>query len=139
MVRGQQRHDISDRAWEKIRPYTIGEKGTHGGNARDTRQFIKGVFWILRTGAPREDLLETYGNSENVHRWFCRWRDKRIWERILEPCVDNRGINQYLMALAKEQIRLAFDQAEKEVEDLHQRTREGIQTARLNGKQTGQR
>ena len=50
-----------------------------------------------------------------------------------------QGVNQYLMALAKEQIRLAFDQAEKEVEDLHQRTREGIQTARLNGKQIGQR
>lgn len=49
------------------------------------------------------------------------------------------GVNQYLMALAKEQIRLAFEQAEKEVEDLHQRTREGIQTARLNGKQIGQR
>ena len=49
------------------------------------------------------------------------------------------GVNKYLMALAKEQIKLAFDQAEKEVEDLHQRTREGIETARLNGKQIGQR
>ena len=49
------------------------------------------------------------------------------------------GINKYLMALAKEQIRLAFEQAEKEVEDLHQRTKEGIETARLNGKQIGQR
>jgi DNA invertase Pin-like site-specific DNA recombinase len=49
------------------------------------------------------------------------------------------GVNKYLLALAREQIRLAFDQAEKEVEDLHQRTREGIQTARLNGKQIGQR
>jgi len=39
------------------------------------------------------------------------------------------GINQYLMALAKEQIRLAFKQAEKEVQDLHQRTKEGIETA----------
>lgn len=48
------------------------------------------------------------------------------------------GVNKYLMALAKEQIRLAFEQAEKEVEDLHQRTREGIETARLNGKQIGQ-
>ena len=47
------------------------------------------------------------------------------------------GINQYLLALAKEQIRIAFDQAEKEVTDLHQRTREGIETARLNGKQIG--
>lgn len=49
------------------------------------------------------------------------------------------GINRYLLELAREQIRLAFDQAEKEVEDLHQRTREGIQTARLNGKQIGQK
>lgn len=49
------------------------------------------------------------------------------------------GINQYLMALAKEQIRLAFKQAEKEVTDLHQRTKEGIETARINGKQIGQK
>lgn len=49
------------------------------------------------------------------------------------------GVNKYLMALAKEQIRLAFEQSEKEVEDLHQRTREGIETARLNGKQIGQK
>lgn len=49
------------------------------------------------------------------------------------------GINRYLLALAKEQIVIAFDQAEKEVQDLRQRTREGIETARLNGKQIGQR
>ena len=48
------------------------------------------------------------------------------------------GVNKYLMALAKEQIKLAFEQAEKEVKDLHQRTKEGIETARLNGKQIGQ-
>ena len=47
------------------------------------------------------------------------------------------GVNKFLMELAKEQIRLAFEQAEKEVSDLHQRTREGIETARLNGKQIG--
>ena len=49
------------------------------------------------------------------------------------------GVNRYLMALAKTQIRLAFKQAEKEVTDLHQRTREGIETARSNGKQIGQK
>lgn len=49
------------------------------------------------------------------------------------------GVNRYLMELAKEQIRLAFEQSEKEVEDLHQRTREGIETARLNGKQIGRK
>jgi DNA invertase Pin-like site-specific DNA recombinase len=48
------------------------------------------------------------------------------------------GVNKYLMELAREQIRLAFEQSQKEVDDLHQRTREGIETARLNGKQIGQ-
>ena len=48
------------------------------------------------------------------------------------------GINKYLLSLAKEQIKLAFSQAEKEVEYLHQRTREGIESARMNGKQIGQ-
>ena len=49
------------------------------------------------------------------------------------------GINKYLLALAKEQIRIAFEQSQKEVDDLHQRTKEGIETARLNGKQIGQK
>lgn len=47
--------------------------------------------------------------------------------------------NKVIRLLAEKQIRLAFEQAEKEVEDLHQRTREGIETARLNGKQIGQK
>jgi DNA invertase Pin-like site-specific DNA recombinase len=49
------------------------------------------------------------------------------------------AINKYLLSLAKAQIRLAFNQAAKEVEDLHQRTREGIEVARLNGKQIGRK
>lgn len=48
------------------------------------------------------------------------------------------GINKYLLALAEEQIKIAFNQSEKEVKDLQQRTKEGMETARLNGKQIGQ-
>jgi hypothetical protein len=48
------------------------------------------------------------------------------------------GVNRYLMELAREQIRIAFEQSEKEVRDLRQRTKEGIETARLTGKQIGQ-
>lgn len=47
------------------------------------------------------------------------------------------AINDYIADLAKEQIELAFAQAQKEVDDLHDRTREGIETARLAGKQIG--
>lgn len=50
-----------------------------------------------------------------------------------------KAINEYLMELAKEQIIIAFEQSEKEVSDLHQRTKEGIETARRNGKQIGRK
>ena len=45
--------------------------------------------------------------------------------------------NQVLMMLAEEQIKLAFEQSQKEVQDLRDRTREGIITAKLNGKIVG--
>ncbi len=82
------RHDISDVAWKLIEPHTIGNKGTWGGNAKDTRLFINAVFWVLRTGAPWRDLPPDYGNWNTVQRRFCRWRDKGIWERILEALID---------------------------------------------------
>lgn len=50
-----------------------------------------------------------------------------------------KAVNEYLMELAKEQILIAFEQSEKEVQDLHQRTKEGIETARLKGKQIGRK
>lgn len=48
-----------------------------------------------------------------------------------------KGVNEYLMALAKEQIKIAFNQSEKEVKDLQLRTKEGIAIAKANGKQIG--
>ena len=59
--------------------------------------------------------------------------------QMTNTAVDSilKGVNEYLMALAKEQIRIAFDQSEKEVKDLQQRTKEGIKTAKDNGKQIG--
>lgn len=45
--------------------------------------------------------------------------------------------NQVIKLLAEKQIRKAFEQAQKEVTDLHERTKEGLETARLNGKQIG--
>ena len=49
------------------------------------------------------------------------------------------GIRSNSRGRMKTKIRIAFEQAHKEVDDLRQRTREGIETARLNGKQIGQR
>ena len=48
-----------------------------------------------------------------------------------------QATNKVLWLIAAKQIQLAFDQAEKEVTDLRQRTAEGIKTAKLNGKRVG--
>lgn len=47
------------------------------------------------------------------------------------------AINRYIMSLAEKQIKVAFQQAEKEVQDLHQRTKEGLETARMQGRVGG--
>lgn len=56
-------------------------------------------------------------------------------DELMKAITD--GINRYMMRLAEKQIRIAFDQAEKEVQDLHQRTVEGLKTAVLSGKKLG--
>lgn len=48
-----------------------------------------------------------------------------------------KATNRVLMILAKQQIKLAFEQSQKEVDDLHNRTSEGIKTAKIAGKQIG--
>ena len=46
-------------------------------------------------------------------------------------------INNFLMALAEEQIKAAFDQSEKEVNDLHSRISQGMREAKKNGVKIG--
>ena len=46
-------------------------------------------------------------------------------------------INDFILALAEEQIKTAFDQAEKEVTDLHSRISQGMREAKKNGTQIG--
>lgn len=83
-----ERHDISDEAWALLEPRLPGRAGSWGGVAKDNRQFINAVLWILRTGAPWRDLPPGYGDWKNTQRRFCRWRDKGIWEGLLEQLID---------------------------------------------------
>lgn len=57
-------------------------------------------------------------------------------DTLLNTIID--ALQKFQMDVARKHIELAFAQAQKEVDDLRQRTKEGIETARLNGKQIGQ-
>ena len=64
------RHDITDHTWALLAAHLPGQAGIWGGIAKDNRQFINAVFWILRTGAPWRDLPAAYGDWKNTHRRF---------------------------------------------------------------------
>ena len=38
---------------------------------------------------PWRDLPPSYGDWKNTHRRFCRWRDKGVWEKLLQELIDN--------------------------------------------------
>ena len=85
----QNRHDLTDSQWEKIKPIIEKRLGEWGGsNANDNRTFVNGVFWIMRTGAPWRDLPPQYGKFTAVHRRYKRWCDNRHWEYILEELIE---------------------------------------------------
>lgn len=81
-------------------------------------------------------LKEQYINTDTYRKQLEQTNlpntDNTVVNLILE------GVKNALMQLAKEQIIIAFEQSEKEVKDLRQRTKEGMKTAKLNGKQIGQ-
>ena len=88
MTPTHRRYDISDKDWALLEPRLPGQAGQWGGVAQDNRLFINAVFWILRTGSPWRDLPPDYGGWKNTHRRLCRWRDKGVWEFLLERLID---------------------------------------------------
>ena len=88
MTEAYRRHDISDSLWELLCPHLPGQEGQWGGIAEDNRQFLNGVFWVLRTGAPWRDLPPCYGKWNTVARRFRRWCNNNVWEKLLELLID---------------------------------------------------
>ena len=82
------RGDLTDAQWARLQPLLPPQrrgKGTTGGRPRnDDRQTINGILWILRTGAPWDDLPERYGKRSTVSTRYYRWIAQGIWDRMYE-------------------------------------------------------
>lgn len=105
---------------------------------------------VSRMSRNAEDGIEIYEQLFEQNISLCFLKEPHINTETYRTALANtvsltgtsvdfilEGINKYLMALAKEQIRLAFEQAEKEVEFLRTRTVEGLRQARASGKRLG--
>ena len=77
------RNELSDEQWELIGDL-LPVNGQRGGQWKDHRPILNGIFWIIRTGAPWGDLPERYGPWKTVYDRFRRWRREGLFDRILE-------------------------------------------------------
>lgn len=103
--------------------------------SRNADEGIKTYFALYDRGVSLVFLKEGYINTST---YTDNTKDKIQLTGTDEDEIF-KGLNNYFRKLAERQIRIAFEQAQKEVDDLHQRTKEGIETARMNGKQIGQK
>ncbi len=124
-------------AWKKLRKQL---------KAGDTVVFDE-VSRMSRNAEEGFALYEELYN-EGINLVFLKERhiDTAVYRQTLEQGIAMtgtdvdvilKGINQYLMILAKRQIEIAFQTAQAEVDHLHKRTSEGVRKAQAMGKQVG--
>lgn len=59
-------------------------KSPRGGRpAHDKRKTIAGIFWVLDNGAKWKDVPREFGTPSTVHRWFQRWTEEGVFERLM--------------------------------------------------------
>lgn len=84
--------DLTDKQWDIVAAVLPEDPVREDGRGRpwsDPRIVLNGILWILRTGAPWQDLPERYGNYRTVHRRFQSW-------------VENKALESVLLALAQD-------------------------------------
>ncbi len=131
--------------WAKLcNRVTAGDTIAFDSVSRMSRNADEGTetyFELYNRGINLCFLKEPYINTD-VYREKTKRQVERITgtgseatDKLVNAVVD--ALQEYTTDLAKDQIRIAFEQSEKEVLDLQQRTKEGLETARLNGKTLG--
>lgn len=82
------RHEISPDQWERIKGLLPGLPGSHGGVAKDNRQFINAIWYVAKTGIPWRDLPERFGKWDTVYHRFNEWCKKGTWTRVFAVVQD---------------------------------------------------
>ena len=101
--------------------------------SRNAEEGVEMYFKLVDMGIMLVFIKERYIDSEV---YLSSLKDKIELKGTDEDEIF-KGLNNYFRKLAIKQIQIAFNQSEKEVMDLRQRTKEGLVTAKLNGKQIG--
>jgi len=89
--------DLTDAQWAVVGPLLPEPKRRDDGRGRpwtDARQVLNGILWVLRTGAPWQDLPERYPPHTTCHRRFQAWTGDGTILRVLKALardLEERG------------------------------------------------
>lgn len=92
MIGGQ----LSASKWRQIEDFLPGRAGHVGVTAKDNRNFVNGLLWVLRSGSHWKDLPAEYGNCKSVHNRYTRWARSGLWQRIFQVLLNDSG-NRHVM------------------------------------------
>jgi putative transposase len=84
--------EIDDDLWSIIEPILLEywpPKRT-GRKPVDWRLCLNGIIYQMRTGCQWNKLPKQFGDDSSVHRWFSRWSQggvlEKIWTVLVERC-----------------------------------------------------
>lgn len=72
---------LNDEQWEKLEPL-LPQLKSEGRPWRGNREVLEGILWILRTGAPWNDLPKEYPSSSTCWRRLRKWEEDGTWLRV---------------------------------------------------------
>lgn len=102
--------------------------------SRNAEEGVKEYFELYKLGVNLVFLKESYINT-SVYEKAKNQQIEKTGNRITDILLG--AIEEVLRIIAEEQIEKAFEQSEKEVKDLQQRTKEGLKVAKAKGSQLG--
>ena len=78
--------DLKDEQWAILAPLIPKPRRRADGRGRpwrDDREVLNGILWVLRTGAPWQDVPERYPSPATCHRRFQQWVRTGVFRKIL--------------------------------------------------------
>ena len=88
------RHRLTDEQWTVVCPLIPVSTAPTDRPARNPREMLDGILWILVTGAAWRDLPQDFGPWETVYCYFARWQRTGVFENIftaLQVKLDEAG------------------------------------------------
>ena len=78
--------DLKDAQWTIVEPLIPKPHVRPDGRGRPwrhAREVLNGILWVLRTGAPWQDMPDRYPSPATCHRRFQAWVRGGVFEKIL--------------------------------------------------------